>query len=79
MRLYLTPSGTAVAGRLWQAWQTRQARIIAALTDDERAGLATGLGGLLRGLVAEGMLGGAAPGSPALSGPAGAAVAAPGH
>ena len=56
VRLYLTPSGSALAVRLLQAWRSRQARIIAALTDDERAGLATGLGGLLRGLVAEGLL-----------------------
>jgi DNA-binding MarR family transcriptional regulator len=57
VRLYLTPSGTEVAARLWQSWQARQARILASLTDAERAGLAAGLGGLLRGLVAEGILG----------------------
>ena len=57
VRLYLTPAGSAVAGRLLQGWQSRQARIIASLTDAERAGLAVGLGGLLRGLVAEGILG----------------------
>lgn len=55
VRLYLTPDGSAVAARLLQAWQARQARIIAALTDSERAGLAAGLGGLLRSLVAEGI------------------------
>jgi DNA-binding MarR family transcriptional regulator len=57
VRLYLTPAGSAIAARLLQAWQSRQARIIASLTDAERAGLAIGLGGLLRGLVAEGILG----------------------
>jgi DNA-binding MarR family transcriptional regulator len=62
VRLYLTPAGSAIAVRLLQAWQSRQARIIASLTDAERAGLAIGLGGLLRGLVAEGILGDAAAG-----------------
>jgi DNA-binding MarR family transcriptional regulator len=57
VRLYLTPAGSAIATRLLQAWQSRQARIIASLTDAERAGLAIGLGGLLRGLVAEGIFG----------------------
>lgn len=57
VRLYLTPAGSAIAARLLQTWQSRQARIIASLTDAERAGLAAGLGGLLRGLVAEGLLG----------------------
>jgi DNA-binding MarR family transcriptional regulator len=57
VRLYLTPAGSAIATRLLQAWQSRQARIMASLTDAERAGLAIGLGGLLRGLVAEGILG----------------------
>lgn len=56
VRLYLTPAGSAIAVRLLRAWQSRQARIIASLTDAERAGLAIGLGGLLRGLVAEGIL-----------------------
>jgi DNA-binding MarR family transcriptional regulator len=55
IRLYLTPDGSAIAARLLQAWESRQARIIASLTDSERAGLAAGLGGLLRGLVAEGI------------------------
>jgi DNA-binding MarR family transcriptional regulator len=62
VRLYLTPQGRAVADRLWQAWQSRQARILAGLTAEERAGLATGLRGVLRGLVAEGLL--AAPSQP---------------
>ena len=62
VRLYLTPAGSAIAARLLQAWQLRQARIIASLTDAERAGLAIGLGGLLRGLVAEGILGDAGAG-----------------
>jgi DNA-binding MarR family transcriptional regulator len=61
VRLYLTPAGTEIAARLWQSWQSRQARILASLTDAERAGLAAGLGGLLRGLIAEGILGDPAP------------------
>ena len=56
VRLYLTPQGRAVADRIWQAWQSRQARILAGLTAEEKAGLATGLRGVLRGLVAEGLL-----------------------
>ncbi len=56
IRLYLTPEGSQVAARVWSAWQTRQARILAALTAQERAGLASGLRGLLRGLAAEGLL-----------------------
>jgi DNA-binding MarR family transcriptional regulator len=55
VRLYLTPEGGEVAGRVWQAWQSRQARIMAALSPEERAGLAAGLGGLVRGLAAEGL------------------------
>ncbi len=57
VRLYLTPGGAAVAARLWGAWQSRQARILAALTAEERAGLSAGLRGLVRGLAAEGLLG----------------------
>jgi DNA-binding MarR family transcriptional regulator len=56
IRLYLTPEGRAVAGRVWQVWQSRQARILAALSPAERAGLAAGLRGLIRGLAAEGLL-----------------------
>jgi len=56
VRLYLTPQGRAVADRLWQAWQSRQERILAGLTAQERAGLALGLRGVLRGLAAEGLL-----------------------
>jgi DNA-binding MarR family transcriptional regulator len=56
VRLYLTPEGTAMAGRLWRAWQSRQARILAALSAEERSGLSAGLRGLLRGLAAEGLL-----------------------
>jgi DNA-binding MarR family transcriptional regulator len=56
VRLYLTPQGRAVADRLWQAWQSRQERILAGLTAEERAGLALGLRGVLRGLAAEGLL-----------------------
>jgi DNA-binding MarR family transcriptional regulator len=55
VRLYLTPEGGEVAGRIWQAWQSRQARILDKLSADERAGLMTGLGGLVRGLAAEGL------------------------
>jgi DNA-binding MarR family transcriptional regulator len=57
VRLYLTADGGAVAARVWQAWHSRQTRILAALSDDERAGLSAGLRGLVRGLAAEGMLG----------------------
>lgn len=60
IRLYLTPAGSDIAVRLLNAWESKQARIIASLTDAERAGLAAGLGGLLRGLVAEGILAGSA-------------------
>jgi DNA-binding MarR family transcriptional regulator len=56
IRLYLTPEGSQVAAQVWSAWQTRQARILAALSAEERAGLASGLRGLLRGLTAEGLL-----------------------
>jgi DNA-binding MarR family transcriptional regulator len=56
VRLYLTASGAQVAERVWQAWQSRQARILAALSADERAGLSAGLRGLVRGLAAEGLL-----------------------
>jgi DNA-binding MarR family transcriptional regulator len=53
VRLYLTPAGGDAAARVWQAWQARQARILASLSDDERAGLAAGLRGLIRGLSAD--------------------------
>ena len=56
MRLYLTPEGREIAAQVWQAWQSRQARILAGLSAEERAGLATGLRGLVRGLAAEGLL-----------------------
>lgn len=58
VRLYLTPQGQLVADRMWQAWQSRQARILAALSPEERAGLAVGLRGLVRELVVEGLLDG---------------------
>jgi DNA-binding MarR family transcriptional regulator len=61
VRLYLTAEGGAVAARLWSAWHSRQARILAALTAEERAGLSAGLRGLVRGLAAEGLLGDAPP------------------
>jgi DNA-binding MarR family transcriptional regulator len=57
IRLYLTPEGRAVAARVLNAWQSRQARILAALSADERAGLEAGLRGLVRGLAAEGIIG----------------------
>ena len=57
VRLYLTQEGRAVAAQLWQAWQSRQARILASLSAEERAGLSAGLRGLVRGLAAEGILG----------------------
>ena len=59
VRLYLTPQGGLVAGHVWQAWQSRQARILAGLSAEERTGLAIGLRGLVRELVAEGLLDGA--------------------
>jgi DNA-binding MarR family transcriptional regulator len=57
VRLYLTAQGAAVARQVWQAWQSRQARILACLSAEERRGLAAGLRGLIRGLAAEGLLG----------------------
>jgi DNA-binding MarR family transcriptional regulator len=57
VRLYLTPEGAAVAARVWRTWLSRQARILAGLSADERAGLTAGLRGLIRGLAAEGLLG----------------------
>jgi len=59
VRLYLTPQGGRVADHVWQAWQSRQARILAGLSAEERIGLAIGLRGLVRELVAEGLLDGA--------------------
>lgn len=58
VRLQLTPEGRAVASRLWHAWRDRQARILGALTEQERAGLVVGLGGLIRALAAEGTVDG---------------------
>jgi DNA-binding MarR family transcriptional regulator len=63
VRLYLTPQGRAIAGRVWQAWQSRQERVLAGLTAEERAGLALGLRGVLRGLAAEGLLASSPPGN----------------
>jgi DNA-binding MarR family transcriptional regulator len=65
VRLYLTAEGGAVAARLWGAWHSRQARILAGLTPEERAGLAAGLRGLVRGLAAEGLPGEGPPDQPA--------------
>jgi DNA-binding MarR family transcriptional regulator len=60
VRLYLTREGGQVATRVWAAWHSRQARILAELSAEERAGLSAGLRGLVRGLAAEGLLGDAA-------------------
>jgi DNA-binding MarR family transcriptional regulator len=84
VRLYLTPEGRMIADGIWQAWQSRQARIIAALSAEERAGLAAGLRGLVRGLAAEGLLdqgwpNGGAAGDPPGDGPEGGAATTPGH
>src|SRR3984885_13263049 len=57
VRLYLTPEGRVIAAQVWRAWQSRQARIIAAPSAEERVGLSAGLRGLVRGLAAEGLLG----------------------
>ena len=64
VRLYLTRDGGIIAARMWQAWQSRQARILGSLSHEERAGLTAGLRGLVRGLVAEGILGEARPAPP---------------
>ena len=61
VRLYLTAEGGVVATRVWNAWRSRQTRILAALSAEERAGLAAGLRGLVRALAAEGLLGDAPP------------------
>ena len=53
VRLYLTPEGSRVAATVWQAWQSRQARILSGLSGREREGLAAGLRGLIRELAAE--------------------------
>jgi len=53
VRLYLTQAGGEAAARVWQAWQARQARILASMSEDERAGLAAGLRGLIRGISAD--------------------------
>lgn len=58
VRLYLTPQGGLVADRVWQALQSLQSRILAGLSAEERIGLAIGLRGLVRELVAEGILDG---------------------
>jgi DNA-binding MarR family transcriptional regulator len=54
VRLYLTDEGSQVATRVWRAWRCRQARLLAGLSAEERAWLASGLRGILRGLTAEG-------------------------
>jgi DNA-binding MarR family transcriptional regulator len=68
VRLYLTAEGGAVANRLWNALHSRQERLLAGLSPEERAGLSAGLRGLVRGLAAEGLLGDAQPGSDHLGG-----------
>ncbi len=77
VRLYLTAEGGVVATRVWNAWHSRQARILAGLSAEERAGLASGLRGLVRGLAAEGLLGDAPP-VPGTSSPAEAPVSGSG-
>jgi DNA-binding MarR family transcriptional regulator len=69
VRLYLTSEGRAVAEQVWRAWQSRQARIVAGLSDEERDGLSAGLRGLVCGLAAEGFL--SPPGPPGAPGPPG--------
>ncbi len=53
IRLYLTPEGRALAGRVWRAWWLRQVQILADLTPEERAGLAVGLRGLARSMATQ--------------------------
>ena len=53
IRLYLTPEGRALAGRVWRAWWLRQMQILADLTPEERAGLAVGLRGLARSIATQ--------------------------
>lgn len=62
IRLYLTPEGSRVAALVWQAWQSRQARILSGLSGREREGLAAGLRGLIRELAAERSAGDLPPG-----------------
>jgi DNA-binding MarR family transcriptional regulator len=62
VRLYLTPEGSRVAAVVWQAWQSRQARILSGLSGREREGLAAGLRGLIRELAAERSAGDLPPG-----------------
>jgi DNA-binding MarR family transcriptional regulator len=62
IRLYLTPEGSRVAATVWQAWQSRQARILSGLSGREREGLAAGLRGLIRELAAERSAGDLPPG-----------------
>jgi DNA-binding MarR family transcriptional regulator len=77
VRLYLTPQGGLVAGRVWQALQSLQARILAGLSAEEREGLAIGLRGLVRELVAEGILDGAPTAPSAPSAPSAQVAPAP--
>lgn len=62
IRLYLTPEGSRVAALVWQAWQSRQARILSGLSGREREGLAAGLRGLIRELAVERSAGDLPPG-----------------
>ncbi len=62
IRLYLTPEGSRIAAVVWQAWQSRQARILSGLSGREREGLAAGLRGLIRELAVERSAGDPPPG-----------------
>jgi DNA-binding MarR family transcriptional regulator len=62
IRLHLTPEGRALAGRALRVLWSRQARLLAGLSAEERAGLAIGLRGLARSLAAEGLLAHVPPG-----------------
>ena len=52
----LEPQGGDASYTFLTAWESRQARILAGLSAEERTGLAVGLRGLVRELVAEGIL-----------------------
>jgi DNA-binding MarR family transcriptional regulator len=71
-RLGLTPAGRDVAHRVGGALREHHAKLFAGLTPEERAGLATGLAGLLRvigELAAQGPPKGHATGRPATGAP----------
>jgi DNA-binding MarR family transcriptional regulator len=52
LRVRLTASGVAAATLLRQTWRERHARMLAAMTPDERRALLLGLGALARELAA---------------------------